>query len=405
MSLLYLTISILLILTVSKDRNGREKPAAYIAYETNISPSTVLRVLRSKKYRNVKPTEKPGLTAAMREARLQFALRYKDWTLEQWKDVIWTDETSVCLGARRGKKRVWRTSKEKYKESCIRTRYKGFSEFMFWGCFSYDKKGPMHIWKNETKQEKAIAEREIDQINKRLEPIKRAEWEITNNMRRMTLRNRPGKKPEWRWNKKNGKIIRDGGKGGIDAWRYQKVILKPLLIPFAQECMKTRPNTVVQEDKAPAHAHEMQEQVFLDAGVLRLLWPGNSPDLNQIEPLWWYMKRRTTRKGCPRDRATLTKVWTQCWEEITQKRLQSYVKRIPRHIATVIELAGGNSYREGSDGASCDDIRPYLREARIKAYRSRKAGIRPGSSGGRNKLDEESEDDLGVLEAWLSEEE
>jgi len=38
----------------------------------------------------------------MREARLQFALRYENWKLEDWKDVIWTDETSIVLGYWRG---------------------------------------------------------------------------------------------------------------------------------------------------------------------------------------------------------------------------------------------------------------------------------------------------------------
>ena len=42
------------------------------------------------------------------------------------------------------------------------------------------------------------------------------------------------------------------GKGKrIDWWRYQSKILIPPMIPFAEECMKTRPETVVQEDKAP----------------------------------------------------------------------------------------------------------------------------------------------------------
>lgn len=45
----------------------------------------------------------------MKEGRLQFALRYKDCTLEDWKAVIWSDERSVILGHRRGAIRVWRT--------------------------------------------------------------------------------------------------------------------------------------------------------------------------------------------------------------------------------------------------------------------------------------------------------
>lgn len=59
-----------------------------------------------------KPSCKPGLTQEMQEARLQFALAHKDWKLEDWKNVIWTDETSVVLGHRRGGTRIWRTANE-----------------------------------------------------------------------------------------------------------------------------------------------------------------------------------------------------------------------------------------------------------------------------------------------------
>jgi hypothetical protein len=62
---------------------------------------------------------KPGLTPAMREARLQFCLRHKDWTLEDWKNVIWSDETLVVLGSRRGKVRVWRKSIERHDKTVI----------------------------------------------------------------------------------------------------------------------------------------------------------------------------------------------------------------------------------------------------------------------------------------------
>jgi hypothetical protein len=44
------------------------------------------------------------------------------------------------------------------------------------------------------------------------------------------------------------------GKGGINWYQYQEVILKPLLLPFAKECLKKRRGTVVQEDGAPSYS-------------------------------------------------------------------------------------------------------------------------------------------------------
>ena len=60
----------------------------------------------------------------------------------------------------------------------VRERQKEYSEFMFWGCFTYDKKGPCHIWTPETKQEKEEAQKAIESMNKDLEPILKEEWEL-----------------------------------------------------------------------------------------------------------------------------------------------------------------------------------------------------------------------------------
>jgi hypothetical protein len=42
--------------------------------------------------------------------------------MEDWKNVIWTDETSVQLGGVRGKRRVWRKVKEAYYKHYIKKR-------------------------------------------------------------------------------------------------------------------------------------------------------------------------------------------------------------------------------------------------------------------------------------------
>jgi hypothetical protein len=46
---------------------------------------------------------------------------------------------------------------------------------MFWGCYSYDYKGPCHIYRAETKAEKKEAEKEINKLNANIEPVAREE--------------------------------------------------------------------------------------------------------------------------------------------------------------------------------------------------------------------------------------
>ena len=125
-------------------------------------------------------------------------------------------------------------------------------------------------------------------------------------------RNRGGQKLTWKHNAKNGYMTQTGKKRGIDWWRYQKHILKAKLIPFAKRMKLCRPGTIVQEDKAPAHASKWQRPYFSFHEVLQLLWPGNSPDLNMIELCWIWMKRRTTKKGASSVRKTAEPVWKRC---------------------------------------------------------------------------------------------
>jgi hypothetical protein len=125
------------------------------------------------------------------------------------------------------------------------------------------------------------------------------------------------------------------------------VILKPILIPFVLKCKEKRPETIVQEDNALAHSSHYQQEVFDRAEVTRLLWPGNSPDLNVIKPCWYWIKRETTKKGPITLKKALKASWLKLWKEMPQEKIQAWIERIPVHIEEVIRLEGGNEYKEG----------------------------------------------------------
>jgi hypothetical protein len=52
------------------------------------------------------------------------------------------------------------------------------------------------------------------------------------------------------------------GRGRINWYRYQEVILKLLLLPFAKECLQDRPGTLVQEDRALSYSSQYQHEVY-----------------------------------------------------------------------------------------------------------------------------------------------
>ena len=130
---------------VTTNQYNREKSCTYIAAECGCSTQSVWQVLWRHGYHKTKPTKKPYLSQETKEAHLQFTLQYKHWTIEDWKAVIWSNETGVILGHRRGGYKLWCLAKEKVNKKAIQPCFPKATEFMFWGAFSYDQKAPCHI--------------------------------------------------------------------------------------------------------------------------------------------------------------------------------------------------------------------------------------------------------------------
>lgn len=76
-------------------------------------------------------------------------------------------------------------------------------------------------------------------------------------------------------------------------------------------------------------------------------WPGNSPDLNAIEPCWIQLKKCIISRGTPRDKKTGKEAWIKAWNELPQEQIQAWIKRLPVYIKEIICLEGGNKYKEG----------------------------------------------------------
>jgi transposase len=351
------------VATISATRNTRTLTLVEIArrlrktHDIGLAPMSIWRLLKRNGYHKVKPTKKPGLSEAQRKARLAWCLEHKDWTLEDWKRVLWSDETSVVYGTRRGGERVWRTVYEVNTKTCRRSRWKGFSDFMFWGCFSWHHKGPCYIWTKETAAEKKAAAADLAKRNELKEPACRAEWELNSRFQRhVRIRDQArGKEPIWKFTEARGKLVRNAKAGGIDWYRYQEIILKKKLLPFAK-----KHNLIVQEDGAPSHTHSENVCLYNIWDVTRLLWPGNSPDLNMIEPCWWWMKRQTSLHKDYDKKPQLRDIWLKTWKELDQPRIQRWIRRIVRHIREVIELEGGNGYREGGEDTPIDQLSKQL---------------------------------------------
>ena len=64
--------------------------------------------------------KKPLLSQNHRKERMDFAIRHKDWTLEDCKRVVWLDETKInCLGSD-GKKWAWKRVGERLSDRLVK---------------------------------------------------------------------------------------------------------------------------------------------------------------------------------------------------------------------------------------------------------------------------------------------
>jgi hypothetical protein len=67
---------------------------------------------------------------------------------------------------------------------------------MVWGCFTYDKKGPLHVWEPETTAIRKKAKIEVKALNYELEHCCKEEWELNLAMNRLHLRPNRGRTPK-----------------------------------------------------------------------------------------------------------------------------------------------------------------------------------------------------------------
>jgi transposase len=109
---------------------------------TPVSSETVRRTLRKNSLKAVVKKKKPLLLPRHRKQRLAFALKYKEWTVEDWKRVIWSDETKINRIASDGRQWVWKKTGEGLTDREIQGTVKfGGGNLMVWGCMGWEGVG------------------------------------------------------------------------------------------------------------------------------------------------------------------------------------------------------------------------------------------------------------------------
>ena len=86
-------------------------------------------------------TKKPFLSPKHIRHRYAFAKRHLYWTMEDWGQVMWTDESSFKIGKHSRQIRVWRKSYKRYHWDSIAPTFKsGRTSIIVWGAFTASSK-------------------------------------------------------------------------------------------------------------------------------------------------------------------------------------------------------------------------------------------------------------------------
>ena len=112
--------------------------------QQRICEATTRTTLRRMGYTSRRPHRVPLISTKNRKMRLQFARAHQNWTVEDCKNVAWSDESRFLLRHSDGRVRIWHKQNENMNPSClVTTGQAAAGGVMVWGMFSWPTLGPL----------------------------------------------------------------------------------------------------------------------------------------------------------------------------------------------------------------------------------------------------------------------
>jgi hypothetical protein len=268
---------------IKKSRATRRQDCNTIIEELrlNVCATTLMNALLELGYTRSAARRRPLLKELDMKRRLRFARAHKDWTVEDWNRVIFTDEMAIKVGQERTSRVfVWRKKGEEYHKDCVDERKRSTGGMMFWGAFRGGKMGPGFFFD-------------------------RAKGQTINSV-----------------------VYRD------------QVLLGPLKT-FVDESRSKNFEPIVMEDNAPVHKGVNKEE-RKRMNWIPYEHPPNSPDLNPIEHIWAYMKDQITRYYAHiTSQAEMRRVVQEMWDNFMDTQWDGLIASMPARMRAVIAAKGG----------------------------------------------------------------
>jgi len=108
-----------------------------ISDNIEVCTNTVRRALKRNGLVARVKRKKPLLSKKHRAKRLKFAKSYKDWTVDEWNKIVWSDESKFQIFGSDGREYCWKKVGESLQDGHVKPTVKfGGGSVFIWGCFT-----------------------------------------------------------------------------------------------------------------------------------------------------------------------------------------------------------------------------------------------------------------------------
>jgi transposase len=247
-----------------------------------VSARTVQRRLKEQGLLCRVRKAKPFLTAVHKEKQRLWALEHKGWTVEDWKRVIFSDESKFMLFKSDGRQYCWIKPGQALDARFTKKTIKhGAGSLMVWGCVTGRGMGRIH---------------RIEGIMCGPDYVEILDKQYLGTLKDLKLRR--------------------SGKEGV----------------------------IFQQDNDPKHRSKVAENWFRTKNVKRLSWPPSSPDMNIIEHVWDQLDALVrARNPLPRNKDELWQAIQEEWANFPRTALNTLFESMPRRVAALLKARGGHT--------------------------------------------------------------
>jgi transposase len=245
-----------------------------------VTPQTIRNILKQDQFYSIVKKKRPLLKKEHRREHLKFARYHENWTVEDWKRVLWSDETKINRIGSDGRTYTWKKKGEPLSDRTTTPTVKhgGGNNLMVWGCMGW-----------------------------------------------------------------NGVGVLTEVQGIMDSDQYCDILDVGVQESF-EKLEMPEGERIFQQDNDPKHTSNKGKKWFEDNNIKVMVWPPQSPDISPIEHLWVDLKKTLKKYPRPAKGVhELWERVAEEWNKISPETCQNLIESMPRRIQAVIKAKGGHT--------------------------------------------------------------